>query len=214
MSLPKTIGFVTVVALLVGMAADTASAQEASEGAVTNLPTALSTELKSEEMVGLQPVQRAYVTFGTNRFAFVVPYGYRMDASNPEKIALFNADYSSYIVFRVAEPLTYAARELPSTTYREVVLARYPNAKILDEFTQRAANHSGPAFDVQWTNSAHITQFTRVAFIPSAAGVLEFSLVSNAGKFTEGQYFLSYVMLSFRTNEGGKLIISRLSDKY
>lgn len=214
MSARKTVGFIAVVSLFLGSGAPVASAQESSEGAATNQPTALSTMLKSEEMVALQPVQRAYVTYGTNQFAFVVPHGYRMDASNPEKIVLFNSDYSCYIAFRIAESLGYGSRDVLSSACRQLVLERYPNAKILDEFSQSAASHSGPAFDLQWTNSARITQFTRVAFIPTAAGVLEFTLVTNAGKFTEGQYFLNSVMLTFRTNEGGKLHISPLSDKY
>jgi hypothetical protein len=190
------------------------AADDSEQGQVISRPAPFSTQLKREETSGPDIVQRAYIACGTNRFAFVVPPEYRLDGSNPEKIVLSNADYSSFISFRIVAPLNFPAQALEPEKCRQRMLECYPGAKVLEEFSQSAANHSGPAFDVRWTNSSNAVQFARVAFIPSPAGVLEFSLVATDGNFKQGEYFLNSVMLTFRSNEGGKLDIAPLSDKF
>ena len=214
MSLRKPIRLAAAGLLLVVASAGTVAAQNDSEGNAALSPERLSAQLKHEELSGSQVVQRAYIACGTNRFAFVVPPGYRLDGSNPDKIVLSNADCSSYITFQVDGQPGPSIEELQSERCREWVLARYADARILVDFSQSAANHTGPAFDLEWTNSARVVQYARVAYIPSPAGVLEFSLIATAGKFREGQYFLNSVMLTFRSNEGGKLEIVPLSDKF
>ena len=89
----------------------------------------------------------------------------------------------------------------------------HPGAKISDEFSLSAANASGPAFDAQWEGISGTTQSGRVAFIPSPVGILEFSLLSKPDKFTQGKYFLNFLLLTFRSNEGGSLDMPVFSDK-
>lgn len=187
----------------------------AQESATTNRPspTTLSAALRSEEIIGSEAVKRAYVHSGTNEFAFVVPPGFRFDGSNPEKLVLVKNDYTCFINFRVVKPGPSEAGELKVEGLRQTLLSRYPGARVLEEFTQSAANQSGPAFDLQFRSAADVLQSARVVFIPSAAGVLEFTLVANADQFTDGREAFNTLLLTFCTNQGGKLEITPFSDK-
>jgi hypothetical protein len=176
-------------------------------------PAPLYAVIKTEETLADKPLNRAYLQSGTNRFAFIVPAGYRLDASKPDKVVLSNEDYSCMIVLRLFQG-QYPVQKLDFNTCREWVISHYRNARVMEEFSQGAGGSRGPAFDLQWTNSAGVAQFTRIAYVPSAAGVWEFSLVTKSAEFAQGQYFLSCVMLSFRSNERGELRVLRLSDKF
>jgi hypothetical protein len=176
--------------------------------------SALQVSLKGEEFLdganGRQ-VQRAYVTSGTNQIAFTVPEGFRADASDPQTIVLSDVNYTCFITFRFAGSMPAGATELQADSYRNTALSRFPGAKISDEFSECAANHNGPAFDLQWTNSGGTEQSARVVFLPSTAGVIEFTLLASAKNFPDGRNIFKTLLASLRNNEGGKLIITRLS---
>jgi hypothetical protein len=54
----------------------------------------------------------------------------------------------------------------------------------------------------------------RVLFIPSAAGVLEFSLISSLEKFEAGRQAFNAFLITFRTPQAdGRLIMPVLSDR-
>lgn len=197
--------------LFVALAGFRATAQEVPVNADYGPPPTLQGSLRSGEVVGVEQVRRAYLAFGTNRFAFVMPSGFRMDASNPEKIVLTDSNYSCFLTVRVAGRPT--GQEVELETGRELVLNQHPGATILEQFLQSAANRSGPAFDLQWEASNGSMQSARVAFIPSAAGILEFSVLSKPDKFAESKHMLNFLMLTFRSNEGGKLEMPVFSDK-
>jgi len=176
-------------------------------GAAPVVPSLLQVSIVYEPVPNLPPVPRAYVTTGTNQFAFVVPEGFRVDASNPETILLTQNDYSCFLTLRIASPAPADPSDVKPDFCRALLSSRFPGAKISEAFSLAAANHSGPAFNLQWTTSGGVAQSARVAFIPSAAGLLEFSLVASPGKFSGGQPPFNSLLLTFRTNEGGKLEI-------
>jgi hypothetical protein len=149
---------------------------------------------------------RAYVTVGTNKFSFGAPPNFRMDAY-PEKILFNSTDYSCFLTFRIIGSALPDTEQLKTDSYRELLLNRYPGAKILEEFSISAANRSGPAFDLQWRNSGGVMQSARVAFVPNAAGVLEFTLIARTDKFSEGQHSFNAMLSSFMQGDGGKFRI-------
>jgi hypothetical protein len=212
MSIHNAIRILTALSSI--LTTNAASAQEwPSTNSQTNQTPVLEVSLKNEEFVGLEQVRRAYVTYGTNTFAFVVPYDFRMDASDPDKIVLINREADCFLTFRILDTKPALAPETQTEYYRALLTTRYPESSTLEEFYQSVANNSGPAFDLQWRNSNSATQAVRTAFIPSVAGVLEFSLLAPSEKFEEGRSFFNSFLLLFRSNENGKLEIARLSDK-
>jgi hypothetical protein len=196
----------------VWLLAGRASADD-SVAAVRTNSQVIAVASRNEEVIGNEPVRRAYLTHGTNEFAFVVPQEFRLDATNPEKVLLVKSDYSCYFTFRLIGPAPALAQELKPETYRELALDQHPGATIMDESSATAAGHSGPAFELQWKPPGTTAQRARLAFIPSAAGVMEFRVVAGTNKFTEARHAFNFVLLNFRSNEGGKLKIARFSDK-
>src|SRR5690349_18861955 len=94
----------------------------------------LQVSVKKEELVGgtnERQVERVYLTSGTNQFAFAVPEGFRVDASNPQKIVLTDSSCSCFITFRFVT--SSRAESVSASSSREMVLSRFPGAKISQE---------------------------------------------------------------------------------
>jgi hypothetical protein len=169
-------------------------------------PPPLVGEVKWDGGPGRMPATRAYVTSGTNRFAFLVPAGLRMDGAMAQGIIrLVSNDDSYHLNFRIVGPLPPDAKEVAPEPCRELLLSAYPGAEILEEFPLAAASRTGPAFDLRCRNSSDMPQSIRVAFIPSAAGLLEFSLVAHPAKFPQAQSSFNTMLLTFRSNDSGPL---------
>ncbi|MGA2867416.1 MAG: hypothetical protein ABSF95_23325 [Verrucomicrobiota bacterium] len=193
--------------LSVGAAQPAASAPPA--------PPQLKAEVRTDNEPGLLPMRRAFVSAGTNRFAFSIPEGFRPEFSNQNQVSLVSADYNTLLSFRIATHWPPANQGPESAPWRENVLRQRPFAKILQEFTLTAANQSGPAFDVAWSAPGGQQCRQRVAFIPSRAGTLEFSLMCGTEAFQKTQYDLNFILLTFRASDAeGKLDLPRFSSKY
>ena len=178
------------------------------------IPATLQISVENEIVPNLAPVPRAYVTAGTNKFAFLVPGDFRVDANNPalDTVSLISSDFTSWLTLRIAGPAPSDGGELESQPYRELLLSQYPGATILDEFSLTAAGRSGPAFNLQ-KSVGGVMQSMRVAFIPSDAGVLEFSLLASRDNFPKQQAKFNALLLTFRASVDGKLEIPPVSDK-
>ena len=189
-----------------------AGAEEASSGGATN-PPVLRTLIRSEEVLdatNAKPLQRAFFSAGTNRFAFVVPEDFKLDASFSGKIILTSPDYNCFITVQLVGPATGAAG-LVVDSFRNQALEEFPLGAISNEFELRAAQHSGPAYELHWNNASGSPQVACVGFVPSAGGVLKFSLLSNSEKYPESQMNFRCLLRSFQSNEGGQLEILPVS---
>jgi hypothetical protein len=171
----------------------------------TNRPV-FSASLRAGETVGDRQIQRAFLTIGTNELAFVIPAGFRMDASNPEKIVLTDNGGTYFLTVRVSTQPYPDAASAPDF-FKARALNRFPAAKISSESSEFAANHSGPAFNLDWLSPNGVAQSARIAFVFSPAGILEFSVLSRTSDFKDAQTYLSLLMVSVRSNETGKLVI-------
>jgi hypothetical protein len=181
---------------------------------LTNRP-AYQTQVEHVGGPGLRPADFAYVTFRTSKFGFVMPAGFRLETQDAQKVTLVSADFSCLLTFRVLDPAPPAGRELDPAFYRGLLLSRHPDAKILDEFSLAAVSQRGPAFDLRWNATGAVLRRERVLFIPSDAGVLEFSLVSSLEKFEASQRGYGALLRSFRAaGADGRLEMPVLSDRF
>ena len=160
------------------------------------------------------PVNRAFVTCGTNKFTFLMPDGFRLDISQPRKLTLVSADLSCLLTWRVLGPMPPEGTPLNHALYRNVLLSQHPGGKILEEFSLAALGRFGPAFDLRWGASGGLARRERIMFIESLAGVVEFSLVSSLEKFEAGKQEFDAWRLSFRASDAnGKLVVPMMSNK-
>jgi hypothetical protein len=193
--------------------ADSAGAADPAWGCASNLPP-LRVEVRHEGGPGLSAADRAYVTAGTNKFAFQMPAGFRLETSDPQSVTLVSSDYSCVLTWRIFGPVPSESPELDPAACREVLLQRHPGAKILEEFTLSALSRRGPAFDLRWNANGGMPRCERVLFIPALAGKLEFSLVASPERFLAAQSEFDLLLISFRASDAkGKLVVPMLSDK-
>lgn len=175
--------------------------------------SSLTAEVRRETGPGLIPARRAYLAAGTNTFAFVVPSGFDLAAAAGDKIELVNSDRSCLVTLLLLEPPRAFISEADSEAFRPRIASQYPGAEVAEVFALTAAGRSGPAFDLRWHTDG-VTRAARVAYVPSAAGILEFSLIASPDKFAQFLPTLHTVMLTFRASgPDGKLDLPLLSDK-
>jgi hypothetical protein len=178
-------------------------------------PLPLQAQVRTDNEPGSVPARRAFVTAGTNRFAFSVPQGFHLDSSSQDVVSLISGDYHSLLTFRIAAPAALAGQEPQAAVWRDALLQQHPAAKILRQFTLTAANRTGPAFDAAWSAPGGLQRNQRVAFIPASAGTLEFSLVCTTDAFHQAQYDLNFLLLTFRASDAqGRLDLPRFSNKF
>jgi hypothetical protein len=215
MSLPKIAGPPLLVLLGASWFAAPVRA-ELSYPAAGGNPPAFRVALKTEESAagaGRSQIQRLHLTLGTNQYACVVPAGFRVDASNPQKIVISDPTYACFITIRLTGRPAAGAKGLPAEACREMALGRFPGARIASESSESVGHLSGPSFDLQWKNSAGTDQSARLVFVSTPVGIVEFSLLAASNKFREGTVLFGSLLSSFRGSEGGKLELPAVSDK-
>ncbi|HZR16577.1 MAG TPA: hypothetical protein VFE51_04560 [Verrucomicrobiae bacterium] len=180
---------------------------------ITN-PPPVTAQVHHEEGPGLLPADRVYVTIGAEKFAFLVPAGYKLEQSSGRVVTMATADYSCQIAFRLAGPMPADGGELNPGVYSAKVMETFPGAAILRTFSAFAEGRQGPAFEIQLTGAGGAARRGKLAFIPSRTSVLQFSLTCSPEKFEEASRQLNTVMLTFRASDAqGELHVSPLSDK-
>ena len=210
----KVISLFAVTILGSFLPARLAAATDTAGNWATN-PPPLKVDVKFIGGPGLMPVNRAFVTCGTNKFTFLMPEGFRLDTSDRQKVTLISADYNCLLAWRVLGPMPAEGTAFDHALYRDVLLSRHPGGKILEEFSLGALGRYGPAFDLRWGAKGGLARRERVVFIPSLAGVLEFSLVSSLEKFDAGTAEFDALRLSFRASDAnGKLAVPMMSNKF
>ena len=195
-----------------GLLAWSARAADPAWGCASNLPP-LRVEVRHEGGPGLLAAYRAYVKAGTNKFAFQMPTGFRLDKADPQSVTLVSEDYNCVLTWRILGPVPPGSAELPAAL-RELLLQRHPRGQIVQEFTMPALSQHGPAFDLRWNANGGMPRCERAAFMQSLAGILEFSLVASPEKFKAARPDYDLLLISFRASDAkGKLVVPILSDK-
>jgi len=189
------------------------SVAEPLENSETN-STPLKVAVSLEGGPGALPTHDACVTIGTNRFAFVIPEGYRLSTTDSSKLTLVSGDLSSLITWRIVGPVPAEGAELDPSEYRNLVMSRHTGGKIMEEFSAVAGGERGPAFDMRWGGPAGLERRELAVFAKSPWGIVEFDLVSSLDGFGEARQQLNTIMLTFRaSDEKGKLVMPGFSDR-
>jgi len=188
-----------------------AATNSPAETATNDAPIMMDVRIKVESGAGQVAASRAYITVGTNRFAFLVPGGFKVDSSDPQRITLVRADLACILSLRILEPAS--EQGLTVEECRQKINKERPGCKFEGEFSLGAGNSSGPAFELRW-ESQGVRRSARLAYVPFRAGVVEFCLDSSPEKFGAMQTFLNDIMLTFRASDpSGNLEATPLYDR-
>ena len=178
--------------------AEPASPDEPTEAA-RPVNTVLSAAVVDGEMVGQGQDQGVLMYVGGRRLMLIVPQGFRADTTNPEQVAFANPDFSCVLSFRVAAPGRVAVSSLNASLCRRWLATRFVNASILEEFSLTVPSGSGPAFDLICKVDG-VARTSRVAFIASSVGVLEFTSLSSPEKSEVAKVNLRFLLRGLRNS--------------
>lgn len=183
--------------------------------ASTNLlpfvPTSLQATVQNGETVGFEQMRRVFLTVQQRRLVFMLPQDYRADFSNPEKIVLCNADFTSLLTIRILTPSeadVALVTAVTADTCRSWLQAQWPDPVILQEHSFSAAGQSGPAFDFVGKVD-RVPRHAQIGFVPSPVGLLEFSAVCSPEQFEAAKSTLYILMRGFQiSGPDGQLTIT------
>lgn len=176
-------------------------------------PLPISVAVKLQGGPGQISTSRAYITAGTNKFAFLMPDNYKLANSDTHRITLMKGDGSALISVRMIGSVESAGKGFDGAAARQLLLEEHPDATVTAEFGMSAASASGPAFEILW-GSGVLMRASRVGFVPLRAGVVEFSLDASPKSLAPSLGDLNYVTVTFRaSDESGKLEATPLSDR-
>jgi hypothetical protein len=117
-------------------------------------------------------------------FSFVPPTGWRTEVDAKRKTLTFYCyESNAMMVLRIVPKGDFDAYAVERSALRQRVLDLHPRAKILEEFSCYTGSGSGPAFDLEETLPNRPKDGWRLAFVPFAGGVFEFSLFAARQNF-------------------------------
>ena len=160
--------------------------------------------VKGTDIQRTPPPLRVFVDIGKMKFTFLTPDGFRVrDDTLMQRVVMEGISKDCNIIFRRSLPLD------EGTTYREMLLARYPGSKIVSESSRKIIGNDCPLFDLEWTKDG-VIHYARVVFVSSGAGPLEITAVGTA----DVKNFLSIVLATFvSSDEDGKLVVPPIFDQ-
>jgi hypothetical protein len=199
-------------ALITNSLNTTNSSNTANATNTTNL-SQITVALKSEGGPGLVTTTRAYITVGTNKFAFLVPDEFKMAGCDAQKVTLMKGDGSCLINVRVIGSKPPSDKPFDCAAARGLIYEEHRDATVVSEFAMFAGGVGGPAFEINWGIGA-LSRVSRVGFIPLRAGLVEFSVDSSAKNLGPSLGDFNYLLLTFRaSDENGKLAATPISDQ-
>jgi hypothetical protein len=177
----------------------------------TNQAPALAFTPLPGELVGHEQVVRELIKSGTNEFMFVVPEGLRIEAPREGRLLLISPDLKWYVSIRIVEPPP--ANLALKQVLREQIAARYPGASSLEEFAATVAEQGGSGFQLWQKLPGLGPRRISILWVPFRAGILEFALNTDSDSASASRGALDMILLTFRSNERGKIEIVRRPDK-
>ena len=203
--------FAGALAAVMLLAADAVAQTTTGSVLGTNQAPELAVTIQPGELVGHQQVMRELLRSGTNEFMFVVPEGLRTETAPDGMIMLITGDMSYYLSLRVVAPPP-AGLDLKEAL-RKRIANQYAQVSNLQEFTTTVADREGTGFQLRQELPKVGRRLIRILWVPFKAGVLEFALNANNNNASAGQEAFDMIVLTFRSNERGRIEIVRHSDK-
>lgn len=186
--------------------------------APAQIPAANSFTVKITEqsLAPLPPITLVRVRAGSTRVVFVAPRHFRSrnheDRSEVRFISA-NDSCSVNLAFRPAEPVSAEAASAAAANpepakaelaarWRASLLERYPNAKILEEFTETSGGAAGPACDLLWPNAGRGELKIRSTLLRFGTHWVELTLTAAPAAFEQSRHAYNDVLLTLRAAEG------------
>ena len=177
----------------------------------TNAPLIAEGTLRPGEIIGNEQIMREYIKFGTNEFQFEIPNALRFRAPDIYALVLSSRDDSYFVTLRIL-PGRPADADLRAEQ-RRWVETRYPDALAIKELTTPVDEHQGLGLQLHLKPEGVPDRQVQLVWVPCTAGILEFVLDADVGAIRAAQQSFNVILLSFRSNERGRITIQQHLDK-
>ena len=175
-------------------------------------PLPLMARVQPGETVGNETVNRVFLGLGTNEFVFVMPPDLHPEGARPGIIILASDDAGYSLTLRVLQAGGSDSSAAEVEACQKRTLARFLNPRKVERFTFSVAGR--PGLGVQALQDVSVGErLTKTLWVPCDAGVLEFELTTTPAQARPAMQTMDQVLLTFRSNEKGKLEIIRRSEQ-
>jgi hypothetical protein len=194
--------FATTLALSLA-AASGICAEDIDSPATEKPKTQLQAKFYQQDTPFSGEVTRGIITAATNQFSFVIPNGFRkLPEISGKTVILTSTSQTASLTFRIFEHAVDGKLDLKADALRGNVLARFKDAKVVDEFPAYIGSTNGPAFEVEWSGQV-CKMASRVAFVPYEGGHVEVIVQSPAAEFRSFDSAFSSFLIMIRSSPIG-----------
>lgn len=142
-------------------------------------------------------VTRYFLITETTKFFFQPPYKWKSGADVEHQTVTFLAPDQSVAV-KMQIGTSVSCENL--TELRNQIQSRYPKGAITAQSVcYTAGGVAAPTFDIEWSNAKKVPITTRLIFVPSSKGTIEFSLSTGSDRFDPNCWAINRIAGSFRT---------------
>jgi hypothetical protein len=134
-----------------------------------------------------EPDYRIIVVAGTNRFAFMLPKGFRCEGDpSTGKLRINKIEVGAFINFGLAVN--------PAKPDKSALLSRYPAGRTVAEFDRPVLGCRCHVLDIEWATYQKFRELTRIVHVSTKAGILEISITAGVREFPEGERALNILL--------------------
>src|ERR1051326_5895251 len=112
-------------------AAEAESSATTAKNANPTNPPPITVAVKFEGGPGQIPANRAYITAGTNRFAFLLPGEFRLSQSDSQKVSMVKGDGTCVISVKVIAMTPKAIKGFDGSAARALLAEEHPDATVM-----------------------------------------------------------------------------------
>jgi hypothetical protein len=171
------------------------------------LPLAFDFKVRPGEIVGNEQVMRTFLTRGTNEFLFILPPGLRAQLSGPRGLLLASNERRYNMRLRILDLGAWDSPASGIEACKKAALAEAANSSKVEEFMTGVLGRQGSGLQLRSTLALIGDQLTKIVWVPCTAGILEFRLTADPAQAKDALAAMDLVLLTFASNEQGKLVI-------
>jgi hypothetical protein len=145
------------------------------------------------------PVTSYVLQTSNARFSFLPPRNWSVK-ENPatKEVVMMARNLITSIRFKIVDTGPEATMEARMTQWRQSVLERHTDGKIIEEFRCYTSKVEGAALDLERIGPNDKKISTRLACIPIPAGRVEFDLTTTGGNVADARQAFGNLLTSFR----------------
>ncbi len=148
-------------------------------------------------------VTRCLLSTEKGTYGFMPPHSWRIEVDSGEKRVNMTSQDSTLITIRSLDDAAGSGGSKSAEWMRDLVMNRYPDGKIVEDFACFTEGAAGRAFDIELNTSIGTKLLSRLVFVPINGETIEFHLTAHTSTFRSDAVTLSSLLTSFELAPAG-----------